>query len=185
MDKKSEAALRFVKSKDETKNEKTSQRSDLKVRSGQRMITGSKLSKNCGCNSPCACGRYCGCQHNCKLNKYNPRNSYYYASPRANCSDNWLSDYSPAQFSDSSACAVDCTGGYAYWNSNGFDMMPSCNSMSDSDSHATLRLRNNDLLPYSGTVSYSYRGTSPYIDQYEKAINRKRISHLLHDGVYF
>lgn len=187
MDKKSDAAMRFVKAKDITKEEKTSKRSDISTRNKRNapMNIKKNASKNCGCNNPCNCGRFCGCAHNCYLNKYNSRHSYYYASPRANCNDNWLSDHTPAQFNDSSSCAVDCTGGYAYWNTTGFDMQPSCNSLTDEGDHVSYRLRNNDALPYSGTVSYSYRGTSPYIDQYEKAINRKRISHLLHDGVYF
>lgn len=190
-DKKSDAVLKHVKAKDVKKEQKLGERKDIKIRNarsgnvGRGVHANMKRSANCGCNTPCRCGRMCGCVHNCYLNKYNPRHSFYYANPKANCQDSWLSDYSATQFADSCACGVDCTGSYAHWNKSGHEMTTACNSLADTGDHIVHQLKSHHMIPHTGTVAFSYRGTSPYIDSYEKARNRARLRHYVMDGVYF
>jgi hypothetical protein len=185
-DKKSDAALKFVKSKDLTKKDKNEQRPDVQIRNARNgnngMGSGCK-PKNCGCNQPCNCGRGCGCIHNCIMNTKRRFSSYY--NPRMNCNNNWLSDYTGAQFSESSSCNTDCTGGYSHWNTSGIDLTTPCNTLCDSGDHITHQLKSTNVIPQMSSTLLSYLGTSPYFDGYERARAKKRVNHMVQDGVYF
>lgn len=190
-DKKSDATLKHLKSKDVKKEQKLGQRKDIKVSNARSGNVGSgvhanmKRSANCGCNRPCRCENKCGCVHNCYLNKYNPRHAFYYANPKANCQDSWLSDYTAAGFADSCGGGISCDGGYAHWNNSGSELSSGCHSLQDSGDHVTHQLKNGNMVPHAGAVGFSYRGTSPYVNSYEKSRARARMRHFVMDGVYF
>ena len=180
-DKKSDAALRLIKAKSITQDQKAQERSDVKASKDRE--TGMKQKApsrpNCGCNRPCKCGRLCGCVHSCVTNRYNPRHAFYFRNPRADCQTNWLSDYSSCHNTDS------CGRTVTHWNNSGDELTGGCASLHDTGDHVHHQIASQGPMPYHGSVSYSYRGTSPYIDQYERAQARKRLSHYVHDGVYF
>jgi len=177
-DNKSDAAMRFIKKKDASKEVKLSQRSDLKEM-GRKAVkeSGSKQSPmtqdSCGCGQVCSHGDQC--IHRCRKLKYNKNHAFYYASPRSPCMSNyWLSDYSSAQFGRDCQIGVNCEGGAnaSCWNQDG-------------DNTIGVSACDGNLWDDGQHVQYSYKGVSAFSDSYERAQARKRLLHYIQDGTYF